>query len=159
MVRPVSMGREFCAHCAFLPQTFFLEAMALRGCRDIPGEVCGETNTRAATGVSRGSFPGFWRSWKIWLYCSQMRYGIVLSPQALEDLRDLKADLRSQVRDALETHLRHQPTKTSKARIKRLRGLSRPQYRLRVGGVRVFFDVEGSEVRVLAIVSRVKAEE
>ncbi len=88
-----------------------------------------------------------------------MRYGIVLSPQALEDLRDLKADLRSQVRDALETHLRHQPTKTSKARIKRLRGLSRPQYRLRVGDVRVFFDVEGSEVRVLAIVSKVKAEE
>ena len=98
-------------------------------------------------------------SWKIWLYCSQMRYGIVLSPQALEDLRDLKADLRSQVRDALETHLRPQPTKTSKARIKRLRGLSRPQYRLRVGDVRVFFDVEGSEVRVLAIVSKVKAEE
>jgi len=36
----------------------------------------------------------------------------------------------------------HEPTKASKTRIKRLRGLSRPQYRLRVGDdVRVFYDV------------------
>ena len=32
-------------------------------------------------------------------------------------------------RDALETHLRHEPMKTSRSRIKRLRGLARPQYR------------------------------
>jgi mRNA-degrading endonuclease RelE of RelBE toxin-antitoxin system len=42
----------------------------------------------------------------------------------------------------------------SKSRIKRLRGLRRPQYRLRVGGVRVFYDVVGAEVHVLAIVEK-----
>jgi len=33
------------------------------------------------------------------------------------------------------------------------------EFRLRVGDVRVFYDVEGDEVHVLAIVSKVKAEE
>ena len=34
------------------------------------------------------------------------------------------------MRQALEKHLRHEPEKLSKSRIKRLRGLSRPRYRL-----------------------------
>ena len=88
-----------------------------------------------------------------------MRYQILLSPEALEDLRDMKAHVRSEVRDALETCLRHQPTKTSKVRTRCLRGISRPQYRLRVGDVRVFYEAEGSEVHVLTIVSRATADE
>ena len=48
--------------------------------------------------------------------------------------------------------------KTSKSRIKRLRGLARPQYRLRVDEVRVFYDVSGSNVEVLAIVPKSEAE-
>jgi len=32
----------------------------------------------------------------------------------------------AEVRDALERHLRHEPTRVSKSRIKRLRGLSQP---------------------------------
>ncbi len=88
-----------------------------------------------------------------------MRYEIILAPEAVEDLRHLKANVRAEVKDAIERHLRHQPTKRSKARIKRLRGLARPQFRLRVGDVRVFYDVEGGEVYVLAIVSKAKAEE
>src|SRR5262245_246547 len=88
-----------------------------------------------------------------------MRYEIVLSPEALEDLRGLDAHVRSEVRDALETHLRHEPTKTSKSRIKRLRGLARPQYRLRVGDVRVFYDVSESTVGVLAMVVKSEAQE
>jgi mRNA interferase RelE/StbE len=47
--------------------------------------------------------------------------------------------------------------KTSRSRIKRLRGLARPQYRLRVGEVRVFYDVSGESVEVLAIVSKSEA--
>jgi len=70
----------------------------------------------------------------------------------------LKASLRASVREALETHLRHEPTKTSRSRIKRLRGLSRPQYRLRMDEVRVFYDVSGSTVQVLAIVAKSEAE-
>ena len=83
---------------------------------------------------------------------------IVLAPEAVEDLQALKANLRATVRDALETHLRHEPTKTSRSRIKRLRGLRRPQYRLRVGEVRVFYDVSGATVEILAIVAKSEAE-
>ncbi len=87
-----------------------------------------------------------------------MRYEIILAPEAADDLRLLNAHFRAEVRDALERHLRHEPTKTSRSRIKRLRGLSRPQYRLRVGEVRVFYDVSGSSVEVLAIVAKSQAE-
>jgi hypothetical protein len=39
-----------------------------------------------------------------------------------------------------------------------LRGLSKPQYRLRIEEVRVFCDVSGSTVEVLAIVAKPEAE-
>ncbi|CAI4033111.1 Type II toxin-antitoxin system RelE/ParE family toxin [Nitrospira tepida] len=87
-----------------------------------------------------------------------MRFDIILAPEAIEDLRKLRANLRTAIREALETHLRHEPTKTSRSRIKRLRGLSRPQYRLRIEEVRVFYDVSGSTVEVLAIVAKSEAE-
>jgi mRNA-degrading endonuclease RelE of RelBE toxin-antitoxin system len=87
-----------------------------------------------------------------------MRFEIILAPEAIADLRRLKANLRTAIREALETHLRHEPTKASRSRIKRLRGLSRPQYRLRVEEVRVFYDVSGSTVEVLAIVTKSEAE-
>jgi mRNA-degrading endonuclease RelE of RelBE toxin-antitoxin system len=87
-----------------------------------------------------------------------MRFEILLAPEAIEDLRRLKAKERSAVRGALETHLRHEPTKTSRSRIKRLRGMARPQYRLRVDEVRVFYDVSGSTVEILAIVPKPEAE-
>jgi len=38
-----------------------------------------------------------------------MRYEIVLAPEALIDLKNLKAHARSAVKQALETHLRHDP--------------------------------------------------
>jgi mRNA-degrading endonuclease RelE of RelBE toxin-antitoxin system len=87
-----------------------------------------------------------------------MRYEIVLAPGAVRSLRQLAADRRALVRDALERHLRFEPTKISKSRIKRLRGLSRPQYRLRVGETRVFYDVTETAVEVLAIVSKEEAQ-
>jgi mRNA interferase RelE/StbE len=83
-----------------------------------------------------------------------MWFEIVLAPEAIEDLRKLKASIRAAVKEALETHLRHEPTKASRSRIKRLRGIARPQYRLRVEEVRVFYDVSGSTVEVLAIVPK-----
>jgi mRNA interferase RelE/StbE len=87
-----------------------------------------------------------------------MRYEIELSPEAIEDLKRLKANSRAHVKKAMETHLRHEPTKTSKSRIKRLRGLSKPQYRLRVGDLRVFYDVSKRKVEVLAIVAKGDAD-
>jgi mRNA interferase RelE/StbE len=86
-------------------------------------------------------------------------FDIVLAPEAVEDLRELKANVRAVVKDALETHLREEPAKTSRSRIKRLRGLLRPQYRLRVDEVRVFYDVSGTAVEILAIVPKSEAEE
>jgi mRNA interferase RelE/StbE len=87
-----------------------------------------------------------------------MRFDIVLAPEAVEDFKRLGATVRSALRRALETHLRHEPRKTSRSRIKRLRGLRRPQYRLRVGEVRVFYDVSDSIVEVLAIVVKSESE-
>ena len=83
-----------------------------------------------------------------------MSFAIVLAPEAVEDLKRLKAADRGTVKDAMETHLRHGPDKTSRSRIKRLRGLSRPQYRLRVGDIRIFYDVAEGVVEVLAIVPK-----
>lgn len=84
-----------------------------------------------------------------------MHHEILLAEQAIEDLNKLKANVRAAVRDAIEEHLRHQPTNEGKSRIKRLRGFSRPQYRLRVGNdIRVFYDVTEAVVEVLAIVSK-----
>ena len=86
-----------------------------------------------------------------------MRYEIVLSREALHDLKRLRASIRSAVKKALEMHLRHDPTRVSRSRIKRLRGLSQPQYRLRVDDVRVFYDVSEDQVQILAIVSKADA--
>jgi len=86
-----------------------------------------------------------------------MSYEIVLSAEALEDLRSLRANIRSVVRDAMETHLRSEPTKLNKSRIKGLQGVQRPQYRLRVDEMRVFYDVRDRIVEVLAIVPKSEA--
>ena len=89
-----------------------------------------------------------------------MRHETKLAPEAADDLRHLKANVRAQVHDALDRHLRHEPTKTSRSRIKHLRGLSRPQYRLRVGDdVRVFYDVTEDTVEVLAVVPKSEANQ
>ena len=86
-----------------------------------------------------------------------MRYEIIVAPEAAESYEALGAYRRAEVRDALERHLRHEPTRISKSRSKRLRGLSQPQYRLRVGEVRVFYDVTSKAVEVLAIVTKAEA--
>ena len=88
-----------------------------------------------------------------------MSFDIVLAPEAVDDLKRLKANIRTTVRAALETHLRHEPKRTSRSRIKRLRGVRRPQFRIRIGEVRVFYDVSGSVVEILAIVAKSEAEQ
>jgi mRNA-degrading endonuclease RelE of RelBE toxin-antitoxin system len=87
-----------------------------------------------------------------------MPFEIVLAPEAVEDFRRLRANVRADLRAALETHLRHEPKKVSRSRIKRLRGLRQPQYRLRVGDIRIFYDVTGTTVQILAIVAKLEAD-
>jgi mRNA-degrading endonuclease RelE of RelBE toxin-antitoxin system len=83
-----------------------------------------------------------------------MRYEIILSPEAVQDLRRLRANVRAAVKDAIEKHLRYEPEKVSRSRIKKLRALTQPQFRLRVEEVRVFYDVVEDRVEILAIVSK-----
>ena len=66
--------------------------------------------------------------------------------------------IRAAVLDALETYLRFEPTKSRKSRIKRLRGMKRPQYRLRVDETRVYYDVTEETVEVLAIITKSEAQ-
>ena len=87
-----------------------------------------------------------------------MPFDIIFAPEAVEDLKSLKAHVRAAVRQAIRIHLTNEPTKVSKSRIKRLRGLARPQYRLRVDEVRVFYDIAGRTVEVLAVVAKSEAE-
>ena len=87
-----------------------------------------------------------------------MPFEIVLAPEAVEDLKALRANVRADIRKALEKHLRHEPKKLSRSRIKRLRGLRQPQFRLRVGDIRIFYDVTGTIVQILAIVSKSEAD-
>ena len=81
-----------------------------------------------------------------------MRHEIIVSPEAHEDLAALDANNRSAILAALETHLRHEPAKESKSRIKRMRGLKWPEYRLRVDEFRVYYNVSGTEVHLLGVI-------
>ncbi len=83
-----------------------------------------------------------------------MRYEIKLFPDAVDDLRSLKANIRARILDAIERFLRYDPDKESKSRIKRLKGLSTPQYRLRVDDYRIYYDITGNVVGIIALVSK-----
>ncbi len=88
---------------------------------------------------------------------ARMRYEIIFSPEAAEDFKSLKAHLRSLVRDEIEKQLRFEPKKESKSRIKKLKKMNRPRYRLRVGEMRIFYDVTGNQVEILAVVQKSEA--
>jgi mRNA-degrading endonuclease RelE of RelBE toxin-antitoxin system len=87
-----------------------------------------------------------------------MTFEIILAPQAFEALKRLSVPIRRGVEKALNVHLTHEPTKVSKSRIKKLKGLSQPQFRLRVGDIRVFYDVTETQVQILAVVSKGEAQ-
>jgi hypothetical protein len=55
-----------------------------------------------------------------------MAFEIILSSEVVDDLRRLSAFERAKVCDAMEIHLRYEPTKVSRSRIKGLRGIDAP---------------------------------
>ncbi len=87
-----------------------------------------------------------------------MRYEIIFAPMAEEDLFALRAVDRAKVIDAIEVHLRYEPTRESKSRIKRLEGITAPQYRLRVDDLHAHYDViyemGAGRVEILAILRK-----
>ncbi|NJK73105.1 MAG: type II toxin-antitoxin system RelE/ParE family toxin [Oscillatoriales cyanobacterium RU_3_3] len=88
-----------------------------------------------------------------------MPYEIEFTTESLTDLKILRATDRSKVIDAIETHLLNNPTQESKSRIKRLREMDKPQYRLRVDEIRIFYDVLEDVVEIIAIVPKSQAAE
>ncbi|MFH1909462.1 MAG: type II toxin-antitoxin system RelE/ParE family toxin [Chloroflexota bacterium] len=81
-----------------------------------------------------------------------MSYEILFFSDAIDDLRSLKANARAKILDAIEQHLQYEPDKESKSRIKRLKGLSSPQYRLRVDEYRIYYDITGHTIEIIAVV-------
>jgi mRNA interferase RelE/StbE len=77
-----------------------------------------------------------------------MKYAIVITRTAQEDIDRFHARWQSTLFRAMREHLEHEPKKESKSRIKRLRGLRQPQYRLRVDKARIYYDVDDSAQRV-----------
>jgi len=82
---------------------------------------------------------------------------IRLTDEAEEDFKHLDARWKSMIRDAFQEWLVHSARQVSKSRIKRLEDLERPQYRLRVGDMRVFYDVFDDHVLVHGIVPKSKS--
>ena len=78
-------------------------------------------------------------------------YTIMLQRSAMADLDALRRYDAATVADAMERHLQQHPTKESRSRIKRLRGIGNPAYRLRVGDYRVFYTVDQSARRVVVL--------
>ena len=88
-----------------------------------------------------------------------MKYRIEVAPDASRQFHGLSAYDRAKVRCAIDEHLAKHPTQESKSRIKRLRELKKPQYRLRIDDLRVFYDVDGETVIVLGVMAKVHAED
>jgi len=76
------------------------------------------------------------------------KYEIILKRSAIADMDALRKFDATEIADAMEKHLLNDPTKESKSRIKRLRGIKNPDYRLRVGDYRVFYVVDHDARRV-----------
>ena len=85
-----------------------------------------------------------------------MKYEVVVATDAQAQFARLDGRWRSRLKKEMREQLEHQPTRESKSRIKRLRGLRQPQYRMRVDDMRVFYDVndERNRVEVLGFVNK-----
>jgi mRNA interferase RelE/StbE len=81
-------------------------------------------------------------------------FRIVVRPRAAGQIRRLRRVDAVAILDALETHLRYEPDRVSRSRIKRLRGRRAATYRLRVGDYRVFYDIGDAEVVVIAVLHK-----
>jgi mRNA-degrading endonuclease RelE of RelBE toxin-antitoxin system len=88
-----------------------------------------------------------------------MPYVIELTEDSKHDIQALRPFERRKVIDAIERHLRHEPARESKSRIKHLRELERPPYRLRVDDIRVFYDIAEDVVEILAVIDKSQAAE
>ena len=85
-------------------------------------------------------------------------FEVAVAPAALRQLRRLRRIDGVRILNAIETHLRHEPERPTRTTTKRLRGLQDATYRLRVGDFRVFYDVEGRTVTIVAVLHKSETE-
>ncbi len=84
-----------------------------------------------------------------WEACTDLPYRIEYSPAAEEHLRHLTARQQAIVLDAVDEQLAHQPTVETRRR-KPMRPNPLAPWELRIGDLRVYYDIEeGPEMVVL----------
>lgn len=85
-----------------------------------------------------------------------MDFMIEVTEIAGSDLGEIKPFYRNRVFGAMEQYLGHTPNQESRSRIKRLRLLNSPAYRLRVDDFLVFYDVDepGATVTILRVLTK-----
>jgi len=76
------------------------------------------------------------------------QYEIFLKSAAVRDLDRLRKYDAATIADGIEKFLETDPRRESKSRVKRLRGIRDPDYRLRIGEYRVFYSVDDAKKRV-----------
>jgi len=81
-----------------------------------------------------------------------MRFDIVFTPEALEDLRLFKRGERTTIIEAIEEQLSHEPNNETRNR-KRLRPNQTAEWELRVDRFRVFYDIDQGDhlVKIAAV--------
>ena len=81
-----------------------------------------------------------------------------MTSAAFRQLRRLRRIDAARILDTIESHLRYEPERPTR-RIKRLRGRQDVTYRLRVGDFRVFYDVDGQTVTIIAVLHKRETKE
>lgn len=79
------------------------------------------------------------------------KFEIILTQSAINDMDGLRKYDATEIADRMEKHLVHEPDKESRSRIKRLKGIKNPDFRLRVGTYRVFYTIDKAEHRVIVL--------
>lgn len=81
-------------------------------------------------------------------------YSIHLKPSAIDDLDSLRKFDVTKILDGIEEHLKWEPLKESRSRIKKLKGKQPVEFRLRIDDWRVFYNVTENEVWILRILRK-----
>ena len=76
-----------------------------------------------------------------------MRYEILMSPDAIDHLREFSAREQSLILDQIETHLLYEPNVETRRR-KRMRPNPLSPWGLRIGQFRIFYDIEEEMAQV-----------
>jgi mRNA interferase RelE/StbE len=75
-------------------------------------------------------------------------FSVVYAKEAADDLRRMRAFDQRRILDGIYAHLRHEPQRASRSRIKQMIQPFWSEYRLRMGDFRVYYDVDTQSRRV-----------